>query len=61
MIGVIMDWLMLIEVGIVFFSTIVIFNLITLPVEFNASSSDFSVASCNYYALNVLKFFNVAN
>jgi len=38
MIGVIMDWLMLIEVGIVFFSTIVIFNLITLPVEFNASS-----------------------
>jgi len=33
-----MDWLMLIEVGIVFFSTIVIFNLITLPVEFNASS-----------------------
>lgn len=38
MIGMAFDWLMLIEAGIVFFSTIVIFNLITLPVEFNASS-----------------------
>ncbi len=38
MIGMAFNWLMLIEAGIVFFSTIVIFNLITLPVEFNASS-----------------------
>ncbi len=37
LIGCYMNWMLLIEVGIVFFSTIVIFQLITLPVEFNAS------------------------
>ncbi len=37
MIGMAMKSLLLIEAGIVFFSTIVIFQLITLPVEFNAS------------------------
>lgn len=37
MIGMVMNWMLLIEVGIVFFSTIVIFQAITLPVEFNAS------------------------
>ena len=38
MIGMAMNWMVLIEAGVVFFSTIVIFQLITLPVEFNASS-----------------------
>lgn len=37
-IGCYMNWMELIEAGIVFFSTIVIFQLITLPVEFNAST-----------------------
>ena len=37
MIGMAMNWMPLIEAGIVFFSTIVIFQAITLPVEFNAS------------------------
>ncbi len=37
MLGMAMNWMLLIEAGIVFFSTIVIFQLITLPVEFNAS------------------------
>ena len=36
-IGCYMQWMQLIGAGIVFFSTIVIFQLITLPVEFNAS------------------------
>lgn len=38
MIGMVMNWLMLAEAGIVFFSTIVIFQLITIPVEFDASN-----------------------
>ena len=37
MIGMALNWMALIEAGIIFFSTIVIFQLITLPVEFNAS------------------------
>ncbi len=37
-IGCYLNWMMLIEAGIVFFSTIVIFQAITLPVEFNASN-----------------------
>lgn len=37
LIGCYMNWMMMIEIGIVFFSTIVIFQAITLPVEFNAS------------------------
>lgn len=37
-IGCYMNWMELIEAGVVFFSTIVIFQLITLPVEFNAST-----------------------
>ena len=37
MIGMALNWMVLIEAGIIFFSTIVIFQLITLPVEFNAS------------------------
>ena len=37
LIGCYLNWMMLIEAGIIFFSTVVIFQLITLPVEFNAS------------------------
>lgn len=38
MIGMAMNSMLLIEAGIVFFSTIVLFQLITLPVELNASN-----------------------
>jgi uncharacterized protein len=38
LIGFLLHWLNLIAVGIVFFSAAVAFQLITLPVEFNASS-----------------------
>ncbi|OYV03145.1 hypothetical protein CGW93_02250 [candidate division bacterium WOR-3 4484_18] len=36
-VGFIFHWLTLIKVGILFFSAVVVFQLITLPVEFNAS------------------------
>lgn len=36
--GLILSWSPLVTVGIIFFSLTVIFSLITLPVEFNASS-----------------------
>jgi len=36
-VGFIFHWLALIKVGILFFTAVVVFQLITLPVEFNAS------------------------
>ena len=36
--GFVFGWLQLIDIGILFFSVAVIFQLITLPVEYNASS-----------------------
>ena len=36
--GIIMSWNVLVTIGILLFSTVVLFQLVTLPVEFNASS-----------------------
>lgn len=36
-VGFVFHWLALIKVGILFFTAVVVFQLITLPVEFNAS------------------------
>ena len=46
LIGVIMGWNMtLIRVGIILFSAVVLFQLVTLPVEFNASSRALKILS----------------
>ncbi|MDD2573498.1 MAG: zinc metallopeptidase [Bacillota bacterium] len=37
MAGLLMRWFELIQIGIIFFTAVVLFQLITLPVEFNAS------------------------
>ncbi len=38
MLGVLFSWQPLIEVGIILFATVALFQLVTLPVEYNASS-----------------------
>ncbi len=37
MVGLLMRWFELIQIGVIFFTIVVLFQLITLPVEFNAS------------------------
>jgi hypothetical protein len=43
--GLLMNWFELIQAGIVFFLAVVIFQLITLPVEFNASKRAIALLS----------------
>lgn len=46
-VGFILQWLFIIEVGIVFYSVVVVFQLVTLPVEFDASKRAINTLEAN--------------
>lgn len=48
-IGLVLSWTSLVEIGILLFAGVVLFQLVTLPVEFNASSR--ALAQVSYYGI----------
>ena len=48
-VGLVLSWQPLVEIGILLFSCVVLFQLVTLPVEFNASSR--ALAQVSYHGI----------
>lgn len=55
MLGLIFSWQPLVQLGILCFSLAVLFYLVTLPVEFNASSRAVAVLSSGYLPENEVR------